>query len=359
MKDRVIKYTLSELENYCIHPEACIKKVKCIEPVKFSPMIFAHFESSILEILSRKIGRYDVKLNGIVLDFRNTKILSSQSGIRQDSSVSVINVATNFYVFAPQKGSIVTGVVKFTNRMSRETVISVLIYRVFNVKVTVKGRVERELQRDQEIQIRVKDFNFENRIPYIEGVTLLLRSFLANIKQFSFIFSAEVISPGIVSTHNKKLVFDDVLDSGISESSITSKAGPSVESTFLDVKIKRERDSSVEKLPAIQDVQSRKRSRKITESSDSDVSVPIKKIKVEPGTSGDVNGTQSLELNCSPKKLKKEKETTLIESSITSQSHPSRKEKKSKKKKRSRHGDDDFERSLQMIFSAAEIKQES
>lgn len=356
MKDRVIKYTLSELENYCHHPEACIKKVKCIEPVKFSPMIFATFESSILEILGRKIGRYDVKLNGIVLDFRNTKILSSQSGIRQDSSVSVINVETNFYVFAPQKGSIVTGVVKYTNRMSRETVISVLIYRVFNVKVTVKGRVERELERDQEIQIRVKDFNFENRIPYIEGMTMLLGSILANIQRFSCTFSAEVISPGIVPTHNKKLVFDDVLDSGISESSITSKAGPSVESSFLDVNIKRERDSSVEKLPAIHDVKSRKRSRKVTESSDSDVSMPIKKIKVEPGTSGDANGTRSTEFNNS-KIVKKEKETTLIESSVTSQSHPSTKEKKSKKKKRSRH-DDDFERSLQMIFNSAEIKQE-
>lgn len=168
-KNQYIKYTRAELENYTNYSESCVKKIHATELIRFSPTIFLDFQSSIVKILSRKIGKYDLKLNGIVLDYRNTKIMGNQSGIRQDSPFSAINVESNFYVFSPQKGAIVTGVVKYINRMKMETVISVVIYRVFNVKVTVHGRVKRELEKNQEIQIRVKDFHFDNVIPFIEG----------------------------------------------------------------------------------------------------------------------------------------------------------------------------------------------
>lgn len=167
-KNQYIKYSKAELEDYCKHPETCIKKINCIEPIRFTPTIFATFQSSILKILGRSIGKYNVKLEGVVLDFRNTKILATQSDIRADSAYSVIKVETDFYIFQPRKGAIVTGVVKHINSMAMESVISVVIYRVFNVKVTIRGKVK-NLERNQEIKIRVKDFHFENIIPFIEG----------------------------------------------------------------------------------------------------------------------------------------------------------------------------------------------
>lgn len=168
-KNHYIKYSRSELENYTKLPESCVKRINCVEPIRFSPTIFSDFQSAILRILSKKIGKYDVKLNGVVLDFRNTKVLTSQSGIRQDSPYSLINVETNFYVFSPRKGAVVTGILKYINRLSMETVMTVVIYRVFNVKVTVKGKVKQELEKNQEIKIRVKDFHFDNVFPFIEG----------------------------------------------------------------------------------------------------------------------------------------------------------------------------------------------
>lgn len=168
-KNHYIKYTRTELENYTKLPESCVKKINCVEPIRYSPTIISDFQSAILRILSKKIGKYDVRLKGIVLDFRNTKVLGSQTGIRQDSAFSVINVETNFYVFSPRKGAVVTGDLKYINRLNMETVLTVVIYRVFNVKVTVKGKVKQELERNQEIQIRVKDFHFDNVIPFIEG----------------------------------------------------------------------------------------------------------------------------------------------------------------------------------------------
>lgn len=177
-RNQYIKYTRAELENYTQQTESCVQKIKCIEPIRFTPTIISTFQASIGRILGRKIGKFDMKLNGIVLDFRNTRVLNSQSAVRQDSPHSVINVETNFYVFSPRKDAIVTGIVKYINRISTDTnVISVVIYRVFNVKVNIKGKVKQELEKNQEIQIRVRDFHFDNVIPFIEGnfqVALLL-----------------------------------------------------------------------------------------------------------------------------------------------------------------------------------------
>lgn len=168
-RNHYIKYSRAELEHYTKQPESCVKKINCVEPIRYSPTVIADFQQSILRILSKKIGKFDMKLNGIVLDFRNTKILATQSAIRQDSPFTIINVAADFYVFSPQRGAVVTGTVKYINRKGMETTVSVVIYRVFNVKVTVKGKVKHELERNHDIKIRVKDFNFDNVIPYIEG----------------------------------------------------------------------------------------------------------------------------------------------------------------------------------------------
>jgi DNA-directed RNA polymerase I subunit RPA43 len=172
VKNPYIKYTRFELEGYIKLNESCVKKIKCTEAIRFSPTIMGNFKSSILKILTKKIGKFDAKLNGVVLDFRNTKLCSTLSGIRQDSAFSMINVETDFYLFTPRMGAIVTGMVKYINRHGSETVISVVIYRVFNVKVTLKGNVKKELDKNEEIRIRVKNFHFENVIPFIEGELL-------------------------------------------------------------------------------------------------------------------------------------------------------------------------------------------
>lgn len=168
-KHHYIKYTRLELENYTKLKDSCVKKVNRTETIRFLPTILAHFNSSIQRVLSRKIGKYDVKLNGIVLDFRNTKILNSSTANLHDNACTAVKVETNYYVFAPIKGVTVTGIVKYVKQVGTETLISVVIYRVFNVKITLKGRVKQEVERNQEIKVRVTDFHFENVIPFIEG----------------------------------------------------------------------------------------------------------------------------------------------------------------------------------------------
>lgn len=169
VKNRYIKYTKKELDEYVADKDSCVKKIASEEIVRFSPTAMVNLQKTIVDDLSRKIGRYDAKLEGVVLDFRDTKVLTSHSEIRQDSAYSSLKVQSNFYVFKPHKEALVRGIVKNVNRMTMETVLLVVIYRVFTVRVTIKGKVKQEVERNQEIEIRLKDFHFHNIIPYVEG----------------------------------------------------------------------------------------------------------------------------------------------------------------------------------------------
>jgi hypothetical protein len=355
-KNHYIKYTRLELENYTKLPESCVKKINCVEPIRFSPTIMSDFQSAILRILSKKIGKYDVKLNGIVLDFRNTKVLTDQSGIRQDSVFSVINVETNFYVFSPFKGAVVTGDLKYVNRLNMETVITVVIYRVFNVKVTVKGKVKQELEKNQEVKIRVKDFHFDNAIPYIEGELCKNYSFQGQF--LTFVYSGEIVDTGIIIKSRK--IFDDTIDSGISESSITSEVPKDV---IKSIKIKLERESSVESTSPSTPREKVKKNRKRKVSSDSDSDAPppsAKKVKTEPMTPVKEEEPIAVQRIKSEKISDSDDSTQRSakkpKSNLPSTSKDSSKEKKSKKKKKKRNNDsdeDDFETSLQNLLNSA------
>jgi DNA-directed RNA polymerase I subunit RPA43 len=348
-KNFYIRYKRLELENYVNHPESCVKKVHKIEKLIFGSNVVNNFKESILRILSRKIGKYDRNLDGVVLDFRNTKILNVHTGIRYDSAYSVINIETNFYVFSPSKDVIVDGIVKHINIQKMETIISVVIYRVFNVKVTFKGCIKKnDVHHNKEIKIRIKEFHFDNEIPYIEG---------------------EMV--GMNSMSNTRKVFDDIPDSGISESSTHNELrDDDSESYELDqsISIKQERESSTE--PPATITSKRHVKRKLEDNYDLP---PLKKIKQEKLSDDDSSHNhitamhnEGDEFNGSAKKEKKKKKNhTEVELNLgssvndfnSSQTSTDKLPKKKKKKKRSI--EDDFESSLQMLLdSSITIKKE-
>lgn len=315
-KNYYIRFKRAELENYVAHPESCVKKIHKIEKLTFGSNVVNNFKESIQRILSRKIGKYDRSLEGVVLDFRNTKISNIHTSVRYDSAYSVINVETNFYIFQPRKDAIVDGIVKHINIQKMESIISVVIYRVFNVKVTFKGSVKQsDVHHNKEIKIRIKEFHFDNEIPYIEG---------------------EMIDSSTTQTINTRKVFDDVLDSGISESSIHNDLLANGNITDDEEYIvKQEKESSPKK----------HKKRKIKEEEDSFTKPPLKKIKQEP-ISDDDDIVQPDVI------IKKELQET---TEVTESSEP----KKKKKKKKKRNAEDDFESSLQMILdSSLPIKKE-
>lgn len=116
-------------------------------------------------IATKKIGVYDAESNGIVLDVRNIKLEGTMSLIRYDSPELHLNIHADFYVFQPKVGALLKGVVKHISKKH----VSALIYNVFNVSIRLNGDFKRKLQVNREITIRMKKFDLQNVLPYIEG----------------------------------------------------------------------------------------------------------------------------------------------------------------------------------------------
>lgn len=209
-----------------------------------------------------------------------------------------------------------------------------------------------------------------------------------NVHGFSdFFFLGEIFDTGMIEKGSTKKLFDDMIDSGISESSVTSVVlkkkdlARRSDVTVETVKIKQERASSVESNRRQSEVK-KKRKRKTSSDSDS-LSTPIvKKIKVEPMSSTDdelesfqgISNARYLEEPSSSTTKKTTKHDKSLRPSTSTrdtskhQTEPNtkvsdnectpNKEKKSKKKKRKLQDVDDFETSLQLLLNPINIKKE-
>ncbi|KAG5682250.1 hypothetical protein PVAND_011614 [Polypedilum vanderplanki] len=338
-KNHYIKYKLAELESYTRNPESCVKKINCTERLRFAPNIVGNLKESILRILSRKIGKYDIKMQGVVLDFRNTKILNILNDIRNDSAYSIINLNSNFYIFAPKKDAIVDGIIKHVNFQNIETIITVVIFRVFNVKVIFKGCIKKSQVRENDvIKIRIKKFHFDNEIPYIEGE--MLSSCSNNYVAF-----------------NTRKIFED--DSGVSESSLTFELNPLLN-------IKKEQEDMFDNMSTCP-TQSKALKRKRMKSPENIEEAFIsKKIKQEPIDFEDTTDTQEFILNIKQEIQNCENKSNKDEINIKNKSvqdandklKESSSKKKKEKKKKYRKVEDEFETSLQLLFNSSSIKTE-
>lgn len=193
--------------------------------VGFPPSGFANFQESLTNILSRdKIGKFDTKLNGIVLDVRNIKVFGTTYPVHDDDPINHINIRANFYLFQPRIGAVVKGVVKHISHSH----VAVLIYRVFNVSIRFnREHIRDTLSINQQISFRIKKFDLSGAMPYIEG---------------EFVGVVEVVKK-IENTVNKHSRFDDAEivsggDSGISteETNVPDKKRKIV--------VKKEKESS-------------------------------------------------------------------------------------------------------------------
>lgn len=139
---------------------------------------------------------------------------------------------------------------------------------------------------------------------------------------------------------------DDVIDSGIEESSTTSEVRKGSASTF-GVKIKQERQTSDESSDdSYQAPPTASKKRKLSFGNDSTIAKRIKSEPVEPETS-----SQSFKSSQS--------KSTSVKKGLSSQSSekPSSKDKK-KRKSRAIDDIDEFEKSIQKLLSSTQIKKE-
>lgn len=163
---KYIKYTQKELQSYCNDPSACIKCVTDQITIGIQPSGLACFREAVTEaVVHEKVGLYDAKLTGIVLDVRNIKVLGNEFAIHNDSSILHINLRADLYVFEPRLDAVVKGIIKHIAPGH----ISVTIHKVFNVAVRLSGP-KRDLAINNEVNIKITKFELNYQIPYIEAV---------------------------------------------------------------------------------------------------------------------------------------------------------------------------------------------
>lgn len=165
-KLKYIKYTRKELNKYVNDKSSCINKINSDLHIGFPPYGFANFRETLTNIISRdKVGKYDAKLNGIILDVSNIKVFGTSYAVRDDDPNNHININADFYVFQPNVGATIKGVVKHISQGH----VAVIIYRVFNVSIRFKKALKQMLRINQQISFKIKQFDLQDALPYIEG----------------------------------------------------------------------------------------------------------------------------------------------------------------------------------------------
>lgn len=160
------KYTIKELQSYVKNPNSSVHRITDKLHVGLPPAGLENFKDSIIATATRtKIGRFDQKLNGIVLDIRNFKVLGNVFPIHDDDPQLHVDLNADLYVFQPTVGAVIKGVIKHIARGH----ISVTIHRVFNVAIRLDGDKE-GLAVNMEIVIRITDFDLTLKLPFIAGV---------------------------------------------------------------------------------------------------------------------------------------------------------------------------------------------
>ncbi|XP_075149824.1 RNA polymerase I subunit F [Haematobia irritans] len=165
-----VKYTIKELDEYAQTEGSCVRKVNTNFHLSMGPFCLADFKHVLMAHMVRnKVGSYDLQLDGIVLDVKKVKILGNTGAMRADDPRIHVNVNADAYVFKPEEGAVLTGVVKHIGAHH----VGVVLYRVFNANLRVGHKVDKdEIQMDQEVKFRISNYNLQNVFPYIDGELL-------------------------------------------------------------------------------------------------------------------------------------------------------------------------------------------
>ncbi|KAF5286109.1 hypothetical protein FQA39_LY16392 [Lamprigera yunnana] len=134
------------------------------------PFHLTNITSSIRDILGEGVAKYNKKLSGILLGYENIKLLS-QGTIVDDSFFVHLDISANFYLFKPEVGKVLTGVV------SKKSVdhVGCLLYTIFNVAIPKPPETDNHewigdtVDIGDEVPFRITFLRIDTRLPYIRG----------------------------------------------------------------------------------------------------------------------------------------------------------------------------------------------
>ncbi|XP_026752050.1 DNA-directed RNA polymerase I subunit RPA43 [Galleria mellonella] len=167
----IIKFELKELRKLGSDKNSCVIEKKVTQNQALEPWCLGSLKESIKNLLDYKIGKYDKEFNGVLLSYKNLKILRNVGSIRNDNADINFQVQADYFIFRPHVGATLKGIV---NKKS-PTHLGILVHRVFNVVIPRPTEepgnkwIGASVQEGQEIVFRIVVLDLYGALPYIRG----------------------------------------------------------------------------------------------------------------------------------------------------------------------------------------------
>ncbi|XP_022834451.1 DNA-directed RNA polymerase I subunit RPA43 [Spodoptera litura] len=167
----IIKFDIKELKKLANDKNSCIIEKKVTQNLALQPWCLGNLKESIKNLLDYKIGKFDKEFNGILLSYKNLRVLQNVGTIRNDNADIHFQVQADYFIFRPFVGATLTGIV---NKKST-THLGILVHRVFNVVIPRPTEepgnmwVGSNVQEGQEVRFRIEVLDLYGALPYIRG----------------------------------------------------------------------------------------------------------------------------------------------------------------------------------------------
>ncbi|CAH0723429.1 unnamed protein product, partial [Brenthis ino] len=167
----IIKFELKELRKLANDKNSCVIEKKVTQNLALQPWCLGNLKDSIKNLLDYKIGKFDKEFNGILLSYKNLRVLQNVGSIRNDNADIHFQVQADYFIFCPHVGATLKGVV---NKKSI-THLGVLVHRVFNVVIPRPTEepgnewIGSNIEEGQEVVFHVVVLDLYGALPYIRG----------------------------------------------------------------------------------------------------------------------------------------------------------------------------------------------
>ncbi|XP_057334029.1 probable serine/threonine-protein kinase kinX [Microplitis mediator] len=168
-----ITWTIQELNELIKKENSCVFKETLQRHVSLHPIHLNDTKKALKDILNSSINTFDTEFNGLLIAYKNPKLLCPLGFINYDNYFIHMNVQADFYIFRPAVGSVLTGVVN----KKEENYIGVLVHKAFNVSITKRMKDDswqgHYLEVGQEATFTVTQVDLRARVPFIRGKLLI------------------------------------------------------------------------------------------------------------------------------------------------------------------------------------------
>ena len=163
--------SLEELERLAVQPFTCFHKVRQALHVTLHPRYLNNLELGLLDYFNKQINRWHPKLNGILANYGKLKLKSPHGMLLNEEAHIHLDVVSDFWVFRPEIGSILQGIVTKTSQKH----VACLVHGVFNVPCYHPNNLGStpwwgiNAQIGKPVRFKVVKMDVSQKIPFILG----------------------------------------------------------------------------------------------------------------------------------------------------------------------------------------------